>query len=50
MEMVSKHLMLEKAIEITKEYTRSGGTGNLETVLERIYDKLKILGEDTSSE
>lgn len=48
--MASKYAMLEKAVEITKEYARSGGSAPLEGILERVYEKLKVLGNDATSE
>ena len=44
--MYSKTALLEKAIEITKEYAKGGGT-NPSGILETIYEELKKLNEDT---
>lgn len=46
---MNKHVQLEKAVEITKEYARSGGTVPLDTVLESLYKKLKELATEASS-
>jgi hypothetical protein len=44
---LSKFGLLEKAIEITKEYARSESKPvPLDVVLEQIYDKLKQLNAD----
>lgn len=38
--------LLEKALEITKEYARSGGPVSAERVLENVYNKLKELSKE----
>ncbi len=44
--MLSDHGLLEKAIEIAKEYARSGNnTPSVEAVLERVYETLKKLNK-----
>lgn len=44
--MLAKETLLEKAIEITKEYVRGGGTIRAENVLEAVYKKLEELNRD----
>lgn len=41
---------LNSAIEITKEYTRGGGQGSPEAILEQLYNKLKELQNDASKQ
>ncbi len=41
----SKLALLDKAIEITKEYARSGYSRPVELVLENVYEKLKQLNQ-----
>lgn len=44
---LSKIALLEKAVEITKEYARSGATNRTtETVLKFVYEELKKINED----
>jgi len=43
---MTNHSLLEKAVEITKEYARGGGGLSLEVVLERVFKKLKELNEE----
>lgn len=51
MASMSKLGLLEKAIEITKEYARSENKlQSVESVLEHVYEKLKQLNEDLKSE
>lgn len=40
----------EKAVEITKEYVRGGGSIKPDTILEDLYKKLKELSIDASQE
>ena len=48
---VSKYSLLEKAVDIAKEYARSGNsTPSVEIILERVYKKLIELNEDVKSE
>ena len=48
---MSKYVILEKAIEITKEYARSENKGaSVDLVLQSVYEKLKELNEDLKSE
>lgn len=47
---MNKYASLEKAVEITKEYVRGGGTTNPEQVLEDLYHKLNELKQDAESE
>ncbi len=42
--------LLEKAVEITKEYARGGGSLHPEEALERVYKKLKELNEEVKRE
>lgn len=43
---MTKYALLEKAVEITKEYVRGGGGLAPEVILERIFIKLKELNEE----
>lgn len=49
---MTKHSLLEKALEVTKEYARSGTSsqGSVESVLERVYQKLNQLNQDVATE
>ncbi len=44
MKQANKTWCLEKAIDIVKEYTKSGNAGDLSVILETVYKKLKELG------
>ncbi len=39
--------LLEKAVEITKEYASSGGVVPLDAVLEQVFSKLKQLNQES---
>ena len=45
--MTTNYVLLEKAIEITKEYARGGGNTPIDTVLRNVYEQLKVLNKDT---
>lgn len=45
-----KSVILEKTIEIAREYARGGGTTPITTVLEDVYETLKRLDQDTKAE
>lgn len=47
---MTKHSLLEKAVEITKEYVRGGGGMAPETILERVFIKLKELNEEVEKD
>jgi hypothetical protein len=47
--MQNKIWCLEKAIEITKEFSKSQGTRAAEETLQAVYDKLKELYPDSRS-
>lgn len=46
----SKRGLLDKAIEITKKYARSGHSGAVDSVLKNVYDRLVELNEDVKKE
>lgn len=43
---MTNYALLEKAVEIVKEYVRGGGNGIPEIVLERVFTKLKELNKE----
>lgn len=43
---MTNQYILEKAIEITKEYARSGGPVSADFVLEKVYKKLQELAKE----
>ena len=43
---MTNYNLLERAVEITKEYARGGGEVSPETVLERVFTKLKELNKE----
>lgn len=49
---MNKYGSLEKAVEITKEYARSGNNngGAIEDVLERLYQKLNSLSQEVNAD
>ncbi|MFH1832676.1 MAG: hypothetical protein ABH816_00725 [Candidatus Levyibacteriota bacterium] len=48
---MSKFQLLEKAVDITKEYARSGSNTPLpDIILEQVYEKLKQLNNDLKNE
>ncbi len=46
---MDKQILLERAVDITKEYAKSGHTRDIDKVLEEVYNKLKELAEDIES-
>ena len=47
---MNRFSLLEKAVEITKEYARGGGSRPPAIILEEVYTKLKELNEDLKKE
>lgn len=47
---MTKHDLLGKAVEITKEYVRGGGGVAPENILERVFAKLKELNDEIERE
>lgn len=49
MNKLTKHQLLEKTVEITKEYARGGGS-SLAPILSSVYEELKKLNQDLELE
>lgn len=47
---LNKVTLIDKAVEITKEYARGGGSNPLESVLKNTYEELKKLNEDAKND
>lgn len=47
---MSKQMLLEKAVEIIKEYARGGGPVPPAQMLRFVYEELKRLNEDVEGE
>lgn len=43
---MTKYQLLERAVEITKEYAKGSGGVSPDTILERVFTKLKELNKE----